>query len=122
MAHAIFYMHQFSGRCAGPCACDRMHQMEKTASILQTCKVILIYKNDSQLNCFSYQSISLLSNIDKILEMIMYNHLYKFLETNLIYSLQFGFRQKHSTSHALIHLTDKIRTIRQRKFCLWYFC
>ena len=40
----------------------------------------------------------------------MYNGLYKFLETNnLIYSLQFGFRQKHSTSHVLIHLTDKIR-------------
>ena len=40
----------------------------------------------------------------------MYNRLYKFLETNkLIYSLQFGFRQKHSTSHALIYLTGKIR-------------
>ena len=40
----------------------------------------------------------------------MYNCLYKFLETNnLIYSLQFGFSQKHSASHALIHLTDKIR-------------
>ena len=36
----------------------------------------------------------------------MYNGLYKFLETdNLIYRLQFGFRQKHSTSHALIHPT-----------------
>ena len=79
-------------------------------SILKTCKVIPIYKKDSQLNCFNYRPISLLSNIDKILERIMYNRLYKFLETNnLIYSLQFGFRQKHSTSHALIHLTDKIR-------------
>ena len=40
----------------------------------------------------------------------MYNRLHKFLETNnLIYSLQFGFSQKHSASHALIHLTDKIR-------------
>ena len=40
----------------------------------------------------------------------MYNHLYKFLETNnLIYGLQFRFRQKHSTSSALIHLTAKIR-------------
>ena len=39
----------------------------------------------------------------------MHNCLYKFLETNnLINSLQFGFRQKHSTSHTLIHLTDKI--------------
>ena len=40
----------------------------------------------------------------------MYNHLYEFLESkNLIYDLQFGFQQKHLTSHALIHLTDKIR-------------
>ena len=46
----------------------------------------------------------------KILERIMYNCLHEFLETNnLIYSLQFGFRQKHSTFHVLIHLTDKIR-------------
>ena len=40
----------------------------------------------------------------------MYNRLYKFPETNnLTYNLQFGFRQKLSTSHALIHLIDKIR-------------
>ena len=40
----------------------------------------------------------------------MYNCFYKFLETNnLIYSLHLGFRKKHSTSHALIHPTDKIR-------------
>ena len=79
-------------------------------SILKTCKVIAIYKKDSQLNFSNYMPISLLSNIDKILERIMYNRLYEFLETdNLMYSLQFGIRQKHSTSHALIHLTDKIR-------------
>ena len=78
--------------------------------ILKTCKVIPVYKKDSQYNCSNYQLISLLSNIDKILERITYNCLYKFLENNnLIYSWQFGFRQKHSTSHALIHLTDKIR-------------
>ena len=40
----------------------------------------------------------------------MYNRLYKFLESNdFIYSLQFGFRQNYSTSHALIHLTEEIR-------------
>ena len=79
-------------------------------SILKICKVIPVYKKDSQLNCSNYRPISLLSNIDKILEKIMFNRLYKFLETNnLIYGLQFGFRKKHSTSHAVIHLTDKIR-------------
>ena len=40
----------------------------------------------------------------------MYNRLYELLESKyLIYDLQFAFRQKHSTSHALIHLTDKIQ-------------
>ena len=54
--------------------------------------------------------VSLRSNIDKIIEKDMYNHLYDFPESkNLIYDLQFGFWRKHSTSHALIHLTDKIR-------------
>ena len=28
---------------------------------------------------------------------------------SVIYDLRLGFRQKYSTSHALIHLTDKIR-------------
>ena len=28
---------------------------------------------------------------------------------SVIYDFQFGFTQKHSTSHALIHLTDKMR-------------
>ena len=46
----------------------------------------------------------------KVLERIVYNRLYKFFEDNkLVYNLQFGFRQKHSTTHALIHLTEKIR-------------
>ena len=40
----------------------------------------------------------------------MYDRLYNFFEDNkLVYNLQFGFRQKYSTSHALIHLTEKIR-------------
>ena len=29
--------------------------------------------------------------------------------SSVIYDLHFGFRQKYSTSHALVHLTDKIR-------------
>ena len=31
MACVIFYTHQTSGACAGVCACERMHQMEKIA-------------------------------------------------------------------------------------------
>ena len=39
----------------------------------------------------------------------MYKRLYTFLSNNIIYSLQFGFRQQYSTSHALINITENIR-------------
>ena len=36
--------------------------------------------------------------------------MYTFLDkNNVIYNLQFGFRQQHSTSHALINITENIR-------------
>ena len=37
----------------------------------------------------------------------MYKRIYDcFTENNIIYNLQFGFRQKLSTNHALINLTE----------------
>ena len=40
----------------------------------------------------------------------MYKRLYTFLDyNNIIYDLQFGFRQQYSTSHALIKITENIR-------------
>ena len=44
-------------------------------SILKTSKIIPIYKKGSKLECSNYRPISLLSNIDKILERLMYNTL-----------------------------------------------
>ena len=40
----------------------------------------------------------------------MYNRIYNFFEDqNVLYSLQFGFRAKHSTLHALISMTECIK-------------
>ena len=40
----------------------------------------------------------------------MYTRLYNFLSIhNCIYDLQFGFRNKHSTNHALLSFTEDIR-------------
>ena len=40
----------------------------------------------------------------------MHKRLYTFLNNNnIIYNLQFGFRQQYSTSHALINITENIR-------------
>ena len=79
-------------------------------SILKNAKVIPVHKKDSKLEFSNYCPISLLSNIEKFLERLMYNRINKFFsDNNLIYCLQFGFRQKYSTLHALINLTENIR-------------
>ena len=79
---------------------------------LKLTKVIPIYKKDSKLSVVNYRPISLLSNINKIIEKLMFNRLYSFLETcHCIYDLQFGFRQNHFTNHALLNMIQQIREI-----------
>ena len=78
--------------------------------ILKTSKVIPVYKKYSKLKCSDYEPISLLPDIDKVLVRRINSCLYNFLEMNsVIYDFQFGFRQKYSTSDALMYLTGKIR-------------
>ena len=79
-------------------------------SVLKTAKVVPVFKKDSKLDYSNYRPISLLSNIEKILEKLMYKRLYTFLNNNnIIYNLQFGFRQQYSTSHVLINITEIVR-------------
>ena len=81
-------------------------------SSLKIAKVIPIYKNKGSANDVNnYRPISLLSNIDKIFEKLIHLKLVKFLDlSSTIFKNQFGFRSKHSITHALINLTEKIRT------------
>ena len=79
-------------------------------SILKTAKVVPVFKKGSKLDCCNYLPISLLSNVEKILEKVIHKRVYNFLtENNIIYDLQFGFRKKISAFYALINLTEKIR-------------
>ncbi len=58
----------------------------------------------------NYGPINLLSNLDKILENIMYKRLISFLDLqHILYDYQFGFQQNHSTSLALIEVVYKIQ-------------
>ena len=44
------------------------------------------------------------------MEKLIFNRLYEFFETfDSLYNLQFGFRSKHSTTHALISITENIK-------------
>ena len=78
---------------------------------LKLAEIVAVFKNKGDPRLFpNYRPISLLSNIDKIFEKLVHTRLYSFLELHdCIYELQFGFRSKHSTNHALMSLTETIR-------------
>ena len=79
-----------------------------TANILfslKSAKVIPIHKKNSNLIVSNYRPIHLFSNLDKIIEKLMYNRIIQFLEDDkIIYYKQFGFRKNFSTAHAVIIL------------------
>ena len=82
---------------------------------MKTAKVIPLFKKDDNQDYNNYRPISLLPNISKIFEKLTKDRLLKLLEKNkCLFSKQFGFRSKHSTTHALIDLTETIRKALER--------
>ena len=77
---------------------------------LKIAKVIPIYKKGNHSDPSNYRPISILSNINKIFEKILHKRLYSYLNKfNILYKFQYGFRKGHSTTQALIELTDNIK-------------
>jgi retron-type reverse transcriptase len=59
----------------------------------------------------NYRPISLLSVFNNIFEKIMYKCLDKYLNMkNILCPSQYGFRQEHSTQHAILDIDNKIQT------------
>jgi len=87
-------------------------------------KVIPIYKSNDSLNPSNYRPISLLSTFSKILEKIVFNRLYTYLDENSLLSThQFGFRPHHSTSHPMSLLLNHItKSLNSKKHTLLIFC
>jgi retron-type reverse transcriptase len=75
---------------------------------LKIAKVIPIFKKGDRSLMSNYRPISLLNTISKILEKIIDSRVRNFLDKyNLIYDYQFGFRQHHSTSLAVLEVIDE---------------
>jgi len=48
--------------------------------------------------------------VSKIIEKLVHKRVFKFLEKySVLYKMQFGFRKNHSTKHALIDVTEKLK-------------
>ena len=78
---------------------------------LKVAKVIALHKKESTDNPSNYRPISLLSIFSKVIETLMHKRLYNFLDLcNILYPNQFGFREKHLTNHALISITETIKS------------
>ena len=74
---------------------------------LKISKVLPLFKKDNDKLFSNYRPISLLPSISKIFEKVIFNQMSDYFENNdLIFKNQYGFRKKHSTEFASLHLTD----------------
>jgi hypothetical protein len=89
--------------------------------------IIPIFKKGNNSYPSNYRSISLISCVGKVMERVVYKHVYNHLQSlKLIYEFQSGFLPKHSTVHQLLEMYNSILNSLERKemscfFLLWFF-
>ena len=92
---------------------------------LKTALITMIPKKETKSSLpADYRPISLTSCIGKVVERVVKNRLYRFLESkNLIVKEQSGFRNKRGTADNLLFMSQKIREciLRERMVCGIYF-
>ena len=100
---------------------------------LQTCKiprlwkqanVVPVYKKDDKSKFSNYRPISLLSCSGKVMEKVIFKHVFNFIRDNdLLSKLQSGFMPGDSTVNQLVHLYHMFaRAIDQKKEIRAVFC
>ena len=76
---------------------------------MKTAETVPLYKAKERDNTNNYRPISLLLTLSKVLEKIVYKRTVSFLDSNnIIYNSQYGFREKNSTTDAIMELTTEI--------------
>ena len=77
--------------------------------VFKISRVAPIYKSGGVTDTGNYRPIATLSSFSKVLEQLIYNQVYQFLEKNdIIYKYQFGFRKGYSTERAILEITDNL--------------
>lgn len=81
--------------------------------------IALLKKGKPPNNPTSYRPISLLSNLGKLFETIINDNLMKQCsKLNLIPGIQFGFKKRHSTMHAVHKLISEANWVLSNKLCM----
>ena len=78
-------------------------------SSLKTGRISPVFKKGDERLIENYRPVSILPIFGKIIEKIIYTRMYSFVVAQgILHQNQFGFRQCHSTSHALNYTVTKI--------------
>ena len=90
---------------------------------LKIAKITPIYKKGDRENIENYRPISTLPVFGKIFEKLIYSRVYNFFSSqDTLDDAQFGFRQNHSTAHAIQHSINIINDAhRQQKHVIGIF-
>ena len=90
----------------------------KTGSVpdlWKVAKVIPLHKGGDETSFNNYRPISLLSVYSKVLEKTVHKQLYNFAEDFILSKFQFGFRNRHETTQAVLNYLQNIENNMSRK-------
>ena len=103
---------------------NRSFMEGKFSDIWKISNVVPLPKKGDSSDPSNFRPVSLLSNISKIQERIVFKHIYNFLmENDLLYKYQSGFLPNHSTTYQLIDIYHHIcQTYDNDQFSCMFFC
>ena len=103
---------------------NRSFREGKFTNIWKSSNVIPIPKKGDSSDPSNFRPVSLLSNIAKLQERIVFKNVYNFLmENDLLYKYQSGFLPNHSTTYQLVDIYHHIcQTFDNNQFSCMVFC
>ena len=88
----------------------------KFPSSMKLAEIIPLYKGKSMDLTINYRPISLLITLSKVLEKVIYQWIYSYLESkSILYPSQYGFRNKRSCTQAISELTGYVLQAKNRQ-------
>ena len=75
---------------------------------LKHADIVPIYKKNNKCKKENYRTVSILSNLSKIYEKLMYNQLYEYFD-NILFPSQCGFWKGYSAQHYLLVMIEKFK-------------
>ena len=86
--------------------------------------LVPLFKKGDRSKTSNYRPVSLLSNIGKIQERIVFKHMYNhFVNNNLLFKYQSGFRPGHSTTYQLVDIFHHIcQSFDEKQYSCMVFC